>query len=274
MVDHYRVLRPIGRGGMAEVYLARDAKLGRKVALKMIRADALRDDEEIRRFLFEARATARFNHPNIVTIYSVGETSRGPYVALEYLEGQTLRQRMDLEPPHIRTAMRLGLAIAEALHEAHDHDILHRDLKPENIMLGRDGRLRVLDFGLARFLRRGDDALARTLARDTIAGAGGEAPNQDDSSAHLTFESEGRDLCGTPAYMAPEQWAKQESLRVPTVVRLHLLPPAQAQSTPNSKQRKEVSGPSGSSIWFWLGSKSCGFCAEQSSSSVMKTTAR
>ena len=116
MVDHYRIIRPLGAGGMAEVYLARDTMLGRKVALKIVhpkRAD--RKDDSVDRFLFEAKATARFNHPNIVTIYNVGMTASGPYIALEYLEGQSLRERLEQERLSVKESIRIAVAIAEAL---------------------------------------------------------------------------------------------------------------------------------------------------------------
>ncbi len=189
MADHYKIIRLIGRGGMGEVYLARDMQLGRKVALKIVHSGALGDDMSIIRFFREARMTARFNHPHIVTVYGVGEISSRPYVALEYLEGQTLRERMDEGRLGTRETLRVCLAIAEGLREAHDHNVLHRDLKPANVMLPRDGRLRVVDFGLARESRE---------ARDETAG-----------EKIQTMESSG--ISGTPFYMSPEQWEGNEN---------------------------------------------------------------
>jgi WD40 repeat protein/serine/threonine protein kinase len=200
-VDHFRVVRLLGQGGMAQVYLARDTRLGRKVALKVIRPDVLGAGEASERFLFEARATARFNHPHIVTIHAVGEHRGRPYVALEYLEGQSLRERIDESRPSVAEALRIGLSIAEALAEAHASQVLHRDLKPENVVIPRDGRLRVVDFGLAQTLSEEDieaaadsepshEALADTALGDTRSG----------------FQSRGGGLRGTPYYMAPEQW--------------------------------------------------------------------
>jgi WD40 repeat protein/tRNA A-37 threonylcarbamoyl transferase component Bud32 len=186
MVDHFRVMRLLAQGGMGEVYLARDTKLGRKVALKLIRAKLMASASARERFLFEARATATFNHPHIVTLYEVGEVDGNPYVALEYVEGQTLRQRIVQERPALRESMRIGLAVSEALREAHRHGILHRDLKPTNILIAGDGRLRVVDFGLAKALggeeRAVDGALEET-----------QGPR------------------GTPGYMAPEQWRGDET---------------------------------------------------------------
>jgi serine/threonine protein kinase len=197
-VDHFRVLRPLGKGGMAQVFLARDTKLGRKVALKVVQPEAIGSEQAVERFLFEARATAKFNHPNIVTIHFVGETDHKPYVALEYVEGQTLRQRLEQEQLSIFEAVRLGQAIAGALVEAHGAGIIHRDLKPDNVMLGRDGRVRVMDFGLARLFTRPEgeaEALAETVAPESV-------------ESEQVFESAGG-IRGTPAYMAPEQWRDQ-----------------------------------------------------------------
>jgi WD40 repeat protein/serine/threonine protein kinase len=152
-VDHFRVVRQLGKGGMGEVYLARDTTLGRRVALKVIHPKRLGADGAVERFLQEARTTATFNHPNIVAIHFAGCHAGRPYLALEYLEGQTLRKRLREEAPGAKEALRWGLAITDALAEAHRHKILHRDLKPENVMLCRDGRLRVVDFGLAQLIR-------------------------------------------------------------------------------------------------------------------------
>ncbi|MFH2005381.1 MAG: protein kinase [bacterium] len=198
-VDHYKVLRLIGRGGMGEVYLARDTRLGRKVALKVVRPEAMTTPDARERFLFEARTTARFNHPHIVTIHDVGEHAGQPYVALEHLEGQALRERLQTEQVGLGEAIRIGRAVADALQEAHAHQIVHRDLKPGNVFLGSDGRLRVLDFGLARALATPGLALEETGASRDLREPAAEAP----------FETSGEGLRGTPAYMAPEQWHQQ-----------------------------------------------------------------
>jgi WD40 repeat protein len=182
MVDHFRVLRPLGRGGEGLVFLARDTLLGRKVALKLLRQ---RDAAAQEQLLVEARATACFNHPHIVTIYAVGTHEQRPYLALEYLEGPSLRGRIEEGSLAPREVLRIGAAIAEALAEAHRHGVLHRDLKPENVLIPTDGRVRVLDFGLA-------------------------------SLPGLSSEAEA-DLRGTPAYLAPEQW-RGEAIGQPTDV--------------------------------------------------------
>ncbi len=188
-VDNYQIMRILGRGGMDEVYLARDLVLGRLVALKIISKERLNTDDGKARFLEEARMTASFNHPNIVAIHGVGAYQDQPYVALEYLEGQTLRERLEEGSLSVKEAMRVVQSIAEALDEAHRHQVLHLDLKPENVMIPRDGRLRVLDFGLSR---RVQNAEPRSV---------GTAVSNDSDPAS--------DVWGTPAYVAPELWSKQ-----------------------------------------------------------------
>jgi serine/threonine protein kinase/WD40 repeat protein len=193
-VAHFQVTRLIGRGGMGEVYLARDAQLGRKVALKVIRQVDVDRDTGLRRFINEARITARFNHPHIVTIYAVGQFDAHLYVALEYLEGQDLAQRMAEEPLSLQESLRVCLAVGEAIAEAHRHGILHRDLKPANILMPKDGRVRVVDFGLAKEV---------------------ELPKQADLSAQTQDQqskaSPSPKIVGTPAYMSPEQWRGKET---------------------------------------------------------------
>ncbi|MFO8071097.1 MAG: protein kinase [Polyangia bacterium] len=204
-VDHFQVMRLVGRGGMGEVYLARDTLLGRKVALKLVHPEALGDEQARQRFLYEARVTARFSHPHIVTIFAVGDHEGSPYVALEFLEGQNLRERMREGRLGVKESVRIGLAIAEALAEAHRAGVLHRDLKPENVLVPPDGRLRVVDFGLAKTISVEDDedeAHSRTLPHGaTIAAARDpERPFQTDASS----------FAGTPSYMSPEQWHRRE----------------------------------------------------------------
>lgn len=185
----YRVERLLGRGGMGEVHVASDATLGRTVALKVLHPDALGDAQATARFLFEAQATAAFNHPNIVTVFGAGEANGRHWVALEHLDGETLEQRLRRGPLDAPQVRRIGLGIARAIDEAHRHQLLHRDLKPENVFLLRDGRVKVLDFGLAK-----------RLADQEVAG-GSAAPTG-------TFRTHGDGLRGTPLFMAPEQWSQ------------------------------------------------------------------
>jgi len=206
LVDHFRVVRAIGQGGMGEVYLARDLRLGRKVAIKVIRPAALGGRTAVDRFLSEARATARFNHPNIVTIYAVGEIEDRPYVALEFVDGETLASRLRGGPLSWMEAVRLGLAICEAVAEAHANAVVHRDLKPENVIIGRDGRPRVVDFGLARVVSQELEVRA-SGARGTGADEGEGGAVEFDASVTRTAPAEGEStICGTPLYMSPEQW--------------------------------------------------------------------
>ncbi|MFH0903235.1 MAG: protein kinase [Pseudomonadota bacterium] len=213
MVDHFKVVRLIGRGGMGEVYLARDIRLGRRVALKVIRRRLAGMQGMDDRFLREAQITASLNHPHIVTVYAVGEHRGNPYLALEYVEGQTLRQRMDEAHPALKESMRIGLAIAQALAEAHCNKVLHRDLKPENVLLAKDGRLRVLDLGLAKLLGEGEEIdtspLARPLPVSTGARANDVALDETDPACWGTRSTPVGTMVGTPIYMAPEAWRNE-----------------------------------------------------------------
>ncbi len=191
-IEYFVIMRMIGRGGMGETYLARDTKLGRKVALKVILPELLGSDQAVQQFLLEARLTAKFNHPHIVTVYAVAEHNGRPVLAFEYLEGQNLRQRMNERLPSRAETLRILLAIAEALTEAHQAGVLHRDLKPENVVVPRDGRVRVVDFGLAK---------AFEVAEPTD----GVNPKEQALSSDQRLSPETL-LAGTPQYMAPEQW--------------------------------------------------------------------
>ena len=199
IVDHFRIIRLAGQGGMGDVYLSRDIRLGRKVALKMINVARAESPQEVQRFLFEARTTARFNHPHIVTVYAAGVHEGFPYLALEFLDGENLRQRMESAQLSVKEVMRVCLAVAEALCEAHEHGVLHRDLKPENVLIPKDGRVRVVDFGLAKVV---SDALGPPTAQDTPA----EGPGAAMASTQQYAQSMRFGLQGTPSYMSPEQW--------------------------------------------------------------------
>ena len=196
MVDHYRVMRLLGHGGMGEVYLARDTKLGRKVALKVVHAKYFGSPQARSRFMFEARTTAKFNHPHIVTVYGVGECEGRPYLALEHVDGEDLRARMAERRLSLQESLRIGHAIGVALVEAHRHGVLHRDLKPGNVRIGLDGRVRVLDFGLAKVTSGDGDGTATAI---TLGGR----PSADSTVSAVGRRTTG---IGTPQYMAPEQW--------------------------------------------------------------------
>jgi len=185
---HYKLIKLIGTGGMAEVYLAQDSRLNRLVAIKFLNEAFRRDAERMRRFSHEARSASALNHPNIITIYDIGESEGVQFIVTEYVDGETLGSRIKREPIPIPETVDFAIQIASALHEAHQAGIIHRDLKPDNLMLRRDGSIKVLDFGLAKgsinSLAQGVDLEGRTM----------EALN---TSPGL--------ILGTPQYMSPEQ---------------------------------------------------------------------
>jgi len=181
----YKITSPIGAGGMGEVYRAHDTRLLRDVALKVLPASFTSDGNRLRRFEQEARAVAALNHPNIVSVYDVGNAEGVHFIVSELLEGDTLRQRITPSGMPTRKAVDLAVQLAHGLAAAHERGIVHRDLKPENIFITRSGRLKILDFGLAK-LRR-----PRELA-ETVDGV---------SAAHTGVGQ----VLGTAGYMSPEQ---------------------------------------------------------------------
>src|SRR5262245_19259454 len=192
-IGHYKILSLLGAGGMGEVYLAEDAKLRRKVALKLLPAEFTRDAGRLRRFVQEAQAASALNHPNILTILEIGETNEAHYIATEFIDGQTLRERLKggkLSPP---AALEIAAQISAALAAAHGAGIVHRDIKPENVMLRRDGIVKVLDFGLAKLTEHRPAAV--TSKASTIREA------RTDPGTEL----------GTIGYMSPEQAAGQDA---------------------------------------------------------------
>jgi len=200
-IGRFELIRELARGGMGQVFLARDIKLGRKVAIKFLLQN---DPNFVRRFLVEARATARCTHENIVTIFEVGEHEGLPFMVLEYLEGKTLTQILESKPT-IRQFIELIIPVVRALERAHSHGIVHRDLKPSNIFVTDQGQVKVLDFGVARVVGAADDARERvTHAMPAVneIEIGGE-------NTYVTFSS-GGSLVGTLPYMSPEQWGADE----------------------------------------------------------------
>ena len=149
----YEIQSPLGAGGMGEVYRARDTRLNRDVAIKILPASFSADPERLQRFAQESRAAAALNHPNILSIYDIGETNGAPYVVSELLEGETLRDRLRNGALSSRKAIDYAQQIARGLAAAHEKGIVHRDLKPENLFITNDGRVKILDFGLAKFTR-------------------------------------------------------------------------------------------------------------------------
>jgi serine/threonine protein kinase len=151
-VGSYEITSFISRGGMGEVYLAQDRRLGRRVALKLLPSSVMKDANRLFRFEQEARSASALNHPNIITIYEIREVNSTLMIATEFVEGKTLRQRLALGALSLHEAIAVAIQIADALAAAHKAGIIHRDIKPENVMIRPDGYVKVLDFGLAKFI--------------------------------------------------------------------------------------------------------------------------
>jgi two-component system LytT family response regulator len=186
-LGHYRILSKLGEGGMGEVFLAEDSRLRRKVALKILLPEVARDPDRLSRFFQEARAASALSHPNAAHIYEVAEVSGSHYLAMEYIEGETLETRLTGDPLPLADIISIASQVAEALEAAHARGIVHRDIKPANLMIGARGHVTVLDFGLAKFLPE---------SAEVTAGA---------SQIATQFMTSGGVVMGTVAYMSPEQ---------------------------------------------------------------------
>ena len=186
-ISHYRIVSKIGAGGMGEVYLAQDTKLDRKVALKVLHSEVAADHDRMRRFVQEAKAASALNHPNIITIYEIEQTDSIQFIATEFIDGETLRERIRKAPIKLDEVLDVAAQIASALSAAHAAGIVHRDIKTDNIMLRPDGIVKVLDFGLAKLTEQPSDAI------DT------EAPTRG------AVKTEPGVVMGTVVYMSPEQ---------------------------------------------------------------------
>jgi eukaryotic-like serine/threonine-protein kinase len=186
VIGSYEIISFISRGGMGEVYLAQDQRLGRKVALKLLPSTVTKDVNRLRRFEQEARAASALNHPNILTIHEIHEVNSTLMIATEYVEGETLRQRLGYDTLDLQAALHIAIQIADALAAAHKVGIIHRDIKPENIMIRPDGYVKVLDFGLAK------------LTEPESPTSGAEAPTRKVKTGSGM-------IMGTVGYMSPEQ---------------------------------------------------------------------
>ena len=185
-LSHYRIVSKIGAGGMGEVYKAHDSRLDREVAIKVLPPEMSGDEDRLRRFEQEAKATSALNHPNILTVYDIGEHEGSPFIVSELLEGEELRQRLDEGPIALRKVTEYAQQIVSGLTAAHEKGIVHRDLKPENLFLTKDDRVKILDFGLAKLrepeanIHGSEDATRRALTNPGV-------------------------VMGTIGYMSPEQ---------------------------------------------------------------------
>src|SRR5512138_2845937 len=187
-ISRYRIVKRLGAGGMGEVFLAEDTKLGRKVAIKVLSEEYTTNRDRLGRFEQEACSASALNHPNILTIYEVGNDDGRHFIATEYIDGVTLRQKLSegrLEP---REILDIAVQVAGALEEAHRAGIVHRDIKPDNIMIRRNGYVKVLDFGLAK--------LTETVDR---------SPSDAEASTRVLVQTDAGVVMGTSHYMSPEQ---------------------------------------------------------------------
>jgi len=189
-ISHFRILAKLGSGGMGEVYLAEDIRLGRKVAIKFVSPELVADERAKKSLIREARAAAMLDHPNICTIYEVDEDGKRNFIVMQYAEGETLAARIKSGPLDFGETLAVALQVGDALAEAHAHGIVHFDIKPQNIMLAAHGQVKVLDFGLARVVRKE------------------QIPDSEAETARFSTRSDA--IVGTVSYMSPEQLRGEE----------------------------------------------------------------
>src|SRR5215475_7894441 len=185
VISHYRIISKLGEGGMGEVYLGEDTRLGRKVAIKVLPLHSLDDEHARKRMLREAQAAATLDHPNICSIHEIGEENGTTFIVMQYIEGETLSKRIGRKAVELADAIDIAVQIADALSEAHARGIIHRDIKPQNIMLSVRGRAKVLDFGLAKIIEQQDITNSLSPTKNLL--------------------SEPGMMIGTVPYMSPEQ---------------------------------------------------------------------
>jgi serine/threonine protein kinase len=184
---HYEITELIGEGGMGEVYLARDKKLDRKVAVKILNAEFSRHESNLTRFIREAKAASSLNHPNILVVHEIGEHENTNYIVSEFINGKTLREILKEQPLNLSEVLDISMQIVDALCTAHSSNIIHRDIKPENLMVRPDGLVKILDFGIAKLTEK------KTEVVDAEA-----------ATAIYSRTTPGM-IIGTAAYMSPEQ---------------------------------------------------------------------
>src|SRR6185503_13590134 len=186
MINRYRITGLLGAGGMGEVYLAEDIRLGRRIALKLLPARFTNDKDRLRRFQQEARTASALNHPNILTVHEIELDGELNYIATEFIDGRTLTQQMAEQPLSLKQTIDVAIQLASALDAAHTAGIVHRDIKPDNVMLRSDGYVKILDFGLAKLTER-------------------PASEFDPGAAESAVTTNPGIVLGTPRYMSPEQ---------------------------------------------------------------------
>jgi serine/threonine protein kinase len=196
-VAHYKILSLLGEGGMGKVYLAQDTKLDRKVALKFLPAEFAAHQEHMRRFIHEAKSAAALNHPNIAQIFEIGKHGEADYIAMEYVEGETLRQLLIRRKPEIRRAVELAAQVASGLSAAHKEGVIHRDIKPENLIVTTNGTIKILDFGLAKLAEKQKGAAGVSELTTAYLPSSGRA------------ETMAGTIMGTVSHMSPEQAARR-----------------------------------------------------------------
>lgn len=186
IINQYKIISAIGKGGMGEVFLAQDTKLDRKVALKILPPEFAEDKDRMIRFVREAKSASALNHPNIITIYEIGESDGTHFIATEFIDGKTLNDYKKANPLNYKSALEIAIQIASALDEAHSANIVHRDIKPDNMMIRSNGLAKILDFGIAKL-----STPKAINEEDATAIKGGTSPG-----SHCNCNRTGGKVCG------------------------------------------------------------------------------